>query len=196
MDRLTEKEYHQKLLNNELTWENVYDKCYYEFDNETVDYENYLKVFPDKLNEIMECFLPYICYDKEKGEKMINDFVNLGWDINELAKYPNDGHSNVTPLISVCEWRYYTTMELLLKNGANVNIYSEDNYNALSSVIVGHNIYYNQEPDECLKCIKLLEEYDLYYECQNKLEIMDSIDELKKHGLEELNEKLDRIVFV
>lgn len=136
-------EYRVKLLNNEFKWEDLQVCCEFDDDMHMLNYEDYIKLFPSHINDLM-----ILLRDGDNAElidnTIISDFIDVGWDINELAKYQNDYHCNTTMLISACEWRMYEVMKCLLQQGADVNKCDEFDYNPLITAIIGHSPFYNE----------------------------------------------------
>jgi hypothetical protein len=109
-------------------------------------------------SKINQCVM---VFQSEYGLKKSNieSFVKNGWDINSLYKYPNDTNEKCTLLISCSEWRNYDDMKCLLELGADPNIFGSCKFNALANVLFGHNPDYLNMVDECLECVKLLQDY-------------------------------------
>lgn len=121
-----------------------------------------IKDDPQEILEISVYECMYILDEYTKDELL--EFVNEGWDLNKLGKYPNDSSCLTTPLISASEWRNIDLMKFYLEHGANPDIIDSAGYNALTTVLLGHNIWYISRPEKAKKCVDLLRKYNVKFE--------------------------------
>jgi hypothetical protein len=153
-EEMTDSEDEEEMTDSEDEIEEIEEEIYESFTNNT--FNGLVK--SSSHSKINQCVM---VFQSEYGLKKSNieSFVKNGWDINSLYKYPNDTNEKCTLLISCSEWRNYDDMKCLLELGADPNIFGSCKFNALANVLFGHNPGYLNMVDECLECVKLLQDY-------------------------------------
>lgn len=85
-----------------------------------------LNTIKNNKNALEETFLHW--YVLERGAKVVEKIIMLGIDVNTQNKFGN------TPLMECALIDKWDMVELLLKNGADPEIKSRDNENAIESL--------------------------------------------------------------
>lgn len=85
-----------------------------------------LNTIKNNKNALEETFLHW--YVLERGAKVVEKIIVLGFDVNTQNKFGN------TPLMECALIDKWDMVELLLKNGADPKIKSRDNENAIESL--------------------------------------------------------------
>jgi hypothetical protein len=130
------------------------------------------KYLYDKANEIL---FDYDISSPREQSKYLDLLIKYGWDINTKYQYNNDAHQDITPLMSVCEWRIDSWIKTLLEHKADPNCEIQWNNHTPSSlvrsfsriqsctdtVLWGHNPDYTNNWQECETTLKLLIKYGM-----------------------------------
>lgn len=96
--------------------------------------------------EFYVCNAMYTGLDQDILSKLFNTY-NL--NINDLYDFPTDSNEPTTLLNSLCEYRKLSSIEIVLKLGANPNIEDSIQYTPFQSLISGHSMNdIGKNPDE------------------------------------------------
>ena len=120
---------------------------------------------PD-LRTVEEKFIDAINHDDDEHDviELTNDllveYIEQGLDVNIRSnKFRNDQKCETTALLSAMEWRENTNIDILLKNGADINCIDGSGFNIIETCLMGHNPWYQDEYKECEKSLKLIMPY-------------------------------------
>ena len=138
---------------------NEKDVYNFECDMEKGKYKDWVDTYPRHTMSIFGSLLTF--NGNFVNEEDIIYFKTKGVDLNLPSKaYPSD-FSTTTLLVFACERRFLGLIEVLLKQGADVNQKDPNGISPLESVLMGHRINDIYKYEEVEPVVKLLIEFNV-----------------------------------
>lgn len=155
----------KQLFENVLRYEDFVDEqdvWQFECDMENGDYDKWVAAYPNYVLSIFGALMLF--RGRVLKEEDLVYFMKKGVDLNVSSNAYSTEFPSTTPLVYACEYRYYDTIQLLIKLGANVNHRDANGISPLESLLIGHGA------DDMYDCENLEPLVDLLLE--NKVEKM------------------------
>lgn len=148
-------------------------------------YKKWVKKYPKEVNFFFRLFINY-GMNENITDTDIKYFIKYGFKINKSNYFKTDMTGTQIPVLhSVCEFRKYNLIKILLDNGADVNQtikYNNKKISPLESILMGHsnNDKYDWKTTE--KCVKILDKYGCKHEISKWILENEYCDEYVKHS--------------
>lgn len=142
----------------------------FETDMKNGNYQEWIKKYPDHLLAIFGAYLEL--RGKEIIENDIIYFVNKGVNLDTKSNVFRSDNYGTTPLGTACEFAMDNVIEILIKQGADVNLLDHHGCSPLDHALVDHSYNDNSCVMDVENCVKILMEAG----AQNKI-----LDEVPRH---------------
>jgi hypothetical protein len=129
------------------------DEIYhFEVDMEKGKYHDWVEKYPEHIYSIFEnCMLYYGCHLKEED---VLHFIKKGLDLNQLLI--GNYEDKTTPLHFACEYRILNLIEILIRNGSDMNKRDSNHLTPLESLLMGHRLDDTYKHEEAEKGVRIL----------------------------------------
>jgi hypothetical protein len=120
------------------------DLWQFEADMENGDYDQWVRAHPPYVLSIFGAVMLF--RGRFLTEQDLVYFMKRRVDLNVSSNAYSSEFPSTTPLVYACEYRYYNTIQLLIKLGANVNQRDVNGISPLEALLMGHR---SEDTSDC-----------------------------------------------